>query len=237
MPETDLATYQPLIHDLPTNERPRERLQHYGEKALSNAELLAIILRVGVEGRSAVGLGQQLLAHFGGLRGLARATIDEVCSLRGIGPAKAVQIKAALEIGRRLAIEAPEERPQITSPADAANLIMLDMSLLDQEELWVLLLDTKNHVLDIVHLYQGSVNASLIRTAEVFREAVKRNCAAVIVAHNHPSGDPTPSPEDVRITRQMHEAGKLLDTEVLDHLIIGHSRFVSLKERGLGFDA
>ncbi|RME43982.1 MAG: JAB domain-containing protein [Chloroflexi bacterium] len=236
MPEIDVATYQPLIHDLPANERPRERLQYYGARSLSNAELLAIILRAGVEGRSAVGLGQQLLAHFGGLRGLAQATIDDICRLRGIGPAKAVQIKAALELGRRLAIEAPEERPQITSPADAANLVMLDMSLLEHEELWVLLLDTKNHVLDIVRLYQGSVNTSLIRVAEVFREAIKRNCAAIIVAHNHPSGDPTPSPEDVRITRQIHQAGKLLETELLDHLIIGHSRFVSLKERGLGFD-
>ncbi|MFQ5859388.1 MAG: DNA repair protein RadC [Anaerolineae bacterium] len=237
MPDTDTATYQPRIQDLPAHERPRERLQHYGAKALANAELLAIILRMGSEGRSAVALGQQLLAHFDGLRGLARASIDDIRHLKGIGPAKAVQIKAALELGRRLVIEAPEERPQITSPADAANLIMLDMSLLEQEELWVLLLDTKNHVLDIVRLYQGSVNTSLIRIAEVFREAIKRNCAAIIVAHNHPSGDPTPSPEDVRITRQMHEAGKLLDTELLDHIIIGHSRFVSLKERGLGFDA
>lgn len=236
MTETDTAIYQPRIHDLPANERPRERLQHYGAKALSNAELLAIILRAGVEGRSAVGLGQQLLARFGGLRGLAQATISEICSLRGVGPAKAVQIKAALELGRRLVIEAPEERPQITSPADAANLIMLDMSLLEQEELWILLLDTKNHVLDVIRLYQGSVNTSLIRIAEVFREAIKRNCVAIIVAHNHPSGDPTPSPEDVRITRQIHEAGKLLDIDLLDHLIIGHQRFVSLKERGLGFN-
>lgn len=236
MAETNTTTYQPLIQDLPVNERPRERLQHYGAKALSNAELLAIILRMGSEGRSAVSLGQQLLAHFSGLRGLARASIDDICVLKGIGPAKAVQIKAALELGRRLVIENPEQRPQITSPADATNLIMLDMSLLEQEELWVLLLDTKNHVLDVVRLYQGSVNTSLVRIAEVFREAVKRNCAAIIVAHNHPSGDPTPSPEDVRITRQLCEAGELLDIELLDHLIIGHQRYVSLKERGLGFD-
>lgn len=236
MPETDRATYQPLIQDLPANERPRERLQSYGAKALSNAELLAIILRMGSQGLSAVALGQKLLADFAGLRGLARAGIGDICEQRGIGPAKAVQIKAALELGRRLVIEAPEERPQITSPADAANLIMLDMSLLEQEHLWVMLLDTKNHVLDVVKVYQGSVNASLIRVAELFREAIKRNCAAIIVAHNHPSGDPTPSPEDVRVTHQMVDAGKLLDVEVLDHLVIGHQRFVSLKERGLGFD-
>lgn len=236
MPDNDTTTYQPLIQDLPAHERPRERLQNYGAKALSNAELLAIILRVGAQGFSAVALGQKLLADFDGLRGLARAGIDDVCDLKGIGPAKAVQIKAALELGRRLVIEAPEERPQITSPADAANLIMLDMSLLDQEHLWVMLLDTKNHVLDVVKVYKGSVNASLIRIAELFRPAVKRNCAGIIVAHNHPSGDPTPSPEDVRVTHQIADAGKLLDIELLDHLIIGHQRFVSLKERGLGFD-
>ena len=236
MSDTDTATYQPLIQDLPANERPRERLQNYGAKALSNAELLAIILRMGSHGLSAVALGQKLLADFNGLRGLARTSIDGVCNVKGIGPAKAVQIKAALELGRRLVIEAPEERPQITSPADAANLIMLDMSLLEQEHLWVMLLDTKNHVLDVVKVYQGSVNASLIRIAELFRDAIKRNCAAIIVAHNHPSGDPTPSPEDVRVTHQIVDAGKLLDVEVLDHLVIGHQRFVSLKERGLGFD-
>lgn len=236
MTDDKIVEYQPLIQDLPANERPRERLQNYGAKALSNAELLAIILRMGVEGRSAVSLGQQLLAQYDGLRGLAKATIAEICQVKGIGSAKAVQIKAALELGRRLMVAAPEERPQITSPADAANLLMLDMSLLEQEHLWVLLLDTKNHVIDVVKVYQGSVNASLIRISELFRAAVKQNCAAIIVAHNHPSGDPTPSPEDVRVTHQIVDAGKLLDIEVLDHLIIGHQRFVSLKERGLGFD-
>lgn len=228
--------YQPLIQDLPVNERPRERLQNYGAKALSNAELLAIILRMGVQGTSAVSLGQQLLARYNGLRGLAKASIAEICQLKGIGPAKAVQIKAALELGRRLLVAAPEERPQITSPADAANLLMLDMSLLEQEHLWVLLLDTKNHVIDVVKVYQGSVNASLIRIGELFRGAIKRNCPAIIIAHNHPSGDPTPSPEDVRVTHQIADAGKLLDIEVLDHLVIGNQRFVSLKERGLGFN-
>lgn len=233
----DIAVeYQPRIQDLPANERPRERLENYGSRALSNAELLAIVLRVGAQGQSAVGLGQQLLAKFDGLRGLAKASISEVCQLRGVGPAKSVQIKAALELGRRLMVAAPEERPQITSPEDAANLLMLDMSLLEQEHLWVLLLDTKNHVLEVEKVYKGSVNASLIRIGELFRAAIKRNCAAVIVAHNHPSGDPTPSPEDVRVTHQLVEAGKLLDIEVLDHLVIGHQRFVSLKERGLGFD-
>jgi DNA repair protein RadC len=231
-----VVEYRTRIQDLPLDERPRERLEKYGAQALSNAELLAIILRVGSQGLSAVSLGQQLLAQYHGLRGLAKASVAEMCQVKGMGSAKAIQIKAALELGRRLMIAAPEERPKITSPADAANLLMLDMGLLDQEHLWVLLLDTKNHVIEVVKIYQGSVNASLIRIGELFREAVRRNCAAIIVAHNHPSGDPTPSPEDVRVTHRMVDAGKLLDIEVLDHLVIGHQKFVSLKERGLGFD-
>jgi DNA repair protein RadC len=224
-----------MIRDLPVDERPRERLQHYGPGALSNAELLAILLRMGVEGMSAVALGQQLLIRFSGLPGLAQASIDELCQVHGLGPAKAVQLKAALELGRRLLIAAPYDRPQIKSPADAANLVMLEMSLLDHEQLRVILLDTKNHVLGIEMIYKGNVNTSVIRVGELFREAIRRNCAAIIVVHNHPSGDPTPSPEDVRVTEQVSEAGKLLDIEVLDHLIIGQQRYVSLKERGLGF--
>ncbi len=232
----NVVAYQTRIADLPADERPRERLASYGPQALSNAELLAIVLRVGAQGLSAVTLGQQLLAHFNGLRGLAKASVAEICEIKGMGSAKAVQVKAALELGRRLMVAAPDERPRIASPADAANLLMLDMGLLEQEHLWVLLLDTKNHVLDVVKLYQGSVNASLIRVGELFREAIKRNCTAIIVAHNHPSGDPTPSPEDVRVTHRIVDAGKLLDIEVLDHLVIGHQKYVSLKERGLGFD-
>ena len=232
----NVVAYQTRIADLPADERPRERLASYGPQALSNAELLAIVLRVGAQGLSAVNLGQQLLAHFNGLRGLAKASVAEICEIKGMGSAKAVQVKAALELGRRLMVAAPDERPKIASPADAANLLMLDMGLLEQEHLWVLLLDTKNHVLDVVKIYQGSVNASLIRVGELFREAIKRNCAAIIVAHNHPSGDPTPSPEDIRVTHRIVDAGKLLDIEVLDHLVIGHQKYVSLKERGLGFD-
>jgi len=140
-----------------------------------------------------------------------------------------------MELGRRLLIASPHDRPQIKSPADAANLVMFDMGLLDHEELRVILLDTKNHVLGIETVYKGNVNTSVIRTAELFREAVRRNCAAIIVVHNHPSGDPTPSPEDVRVTEQIDQAGKVLDIEVLDHLIVGQQRYVSLKERGLGF--
>ncbi len=223
------------ITDLDENERPRERLARLGAQSLSNAELIAILLRVGVPGENAVQVGQRLLQTFGGLRGLHRAAFDEVCAQHGIGEAKAAQIKAAIELGRRLTLESPEERPAITSPADAARLVQYEMSALEQEELRVLLLDTRNRVLKISTVYRGSLNASQVRVGELFKDAIRRNAAAIIVVHNHPSGDPSPSPEDIAITRAIVEAGKLLDVRVLDHLVIGGGRFVSLKERGLGF--
>lgn len=207
----------------------------YGAGALSNAELLAIILRVGVGGENVLALSARLLARYGSLDGLARAGFDELCAEKGIGEAKTAQLKAALELGRRLLISSPEERPQVRSPADAANLLLLEMGLLEQEQLRTILLDTRNHVLGIPTIYIGSLNTSVVRIGELFRQAIKANCAAIILVHNHPSGDPTPSPEDVQLTRQLVEAGKLLDIEVLDHLIIGRQRYVSLKERGLGF--
>jgi DNA repair protein RadC len=197
--------------------------------------LLAILLRTGTRSESVINLGSRLLAQFGGLAGIARASFADLCEVRGLGLAKAAQIKAALELGKRLMVASPEERPQVKSPADVANLLMMEMGFLEQEHLRVVLLDTKNHVLGMPTIYVGSLNTSVMRVGELFREAVRSNCAAVIVVHNHPSGDPTPSPEDVSITRQIVEAGKLLDVEVLDHLIIGQQRYVSLKERGLGF--
>jgi DNA repair protein RadC len=167
--------------------------------------------------------------------GLVQASHDELCGAHGFGEAKATQIKAALELGRRLLATAPYERPQVRSPGDAASLLMLEMGLLEQEQLRTLLLDTKNTLLRVVHVYTGSLNTAVVRVGEVFREAIRANCASIIVVHNHPSGDPTPSPEDVRVTEQLVAAGRLLDIEVLDHLVIGHNRYVSLKERGLGF--
>jgi DNA repair protein RadC len=235
MPEQTQAPSHYTIHELPPSERPRERLQHHGPSALSNSELLAIILRIGVGGESVLNLATRLLVTYGGLGGLARASFGQLAQERGLGVAKTAQMLAAFELGRRLLIASPEERPQITSPADAANLLMLEMGLLEQEELRALLLDTKHHVLDMPTVYKGNVNTSVIRVGELFREAVRLNCVALIVAHNHPSGDPTPSPDDVRVTEQMVKAGQLLDIEVLDHLIIGRQRYVSLKERGLGF--
>jgi DNA repair protein RadC len=227
--------YHPTIKDLPSSERPRERLLNHGAGALSSAELLAIILRTGTHDENVVRVAQRLLATFGGLTGLAKASPTELTSEKGLGPAKAAQLKAALEIGKRLLLESPDERPQIRSPADAANIVMSEMSLLDQEHLCTMLLDTKNRVVATPTIYVGSLNTSLIRVGELFREAIRANCASLIVLHNHPSGDPTPSPEDVAVTRQIVDAGKLLDVEVLDHLVIGRQRFVSLKERGLGF--
>lgn len=231
-----VVEYQPLIRELPAQERPRERLKKYGAASLSNAELLAIILRTGAASESVLNLSAKLLARFGGLSGLAKAGFGELCMERGLAEAKAAQLKAALELGRRLLSTQPEERMVVRSPEDVANLLQAEMSLLEQEELRLVLLDTKNQVLAISQLYKGSVNTSLIKVSELFREAVRENCPALVVVHNHPSGDPTPSPEDIKITEQIVKAGKLLDIEVLDHLIIGHQRYVSLKERGLGFD-
>jgi DNA repair protein RadC len=226
--------YAPLIRDMPQDERPRERLLSVGPQALSTTELLAITLRTGTGGENVLRLAERLLAQCNGLAGVARASVKELCEVRGIGPAKAIEIKAALEIGRRLLATAPEERPRVTSPADAANLLMAEMMLLEQEHMRLILLDTRNHVLNSPTVYVGSLNTSVVRIGELFRAAIRENAAAMIVAHNHPSGDPSPSPEDIHVTRQIASAGKLLDIELLDHVIIGRQRYVSLKERGLG---
>jgi len=223
------------IADLHESDRPRERLESLGPQALTNAELIAILLRVGVPGENAVDVGQRLLNKFGGLSGLHRAPFDELLGQHGVGEAKASQIKAAIELGRRLMLESPEERPAINSPADAAALVQYEMSALEQEHLRVILLDRRNRVLDIVEVYKGSVNSSQVRVAEIFKEAVRKNASAIVVVHNHPSGDPTPSPDDVAVTRAIVQSGKLLDIDVLDHLVIGQGKWVSLKERGLGF--
>ena len=230
-----ISEYTPMIRDLPVDLRPRERIIYTGAGSLSNAELVAIILRMGGRGENVIRMAERLLSQFVGLPGLAQASFDELCHVHGIGTAKAAQIKAALELGRRLLATAPHERPQVRSPADVANLLMLEMGLLEQEHLRAVLLDTKNVVLRVANVYAGNLNTAVVRVGEVFREAIRANCASIIVVHNHPSGDPTPSPEDVRVTEQLVEAGRLLDIEVLDHLVIGRNRYVSLKERGLGF--
>jgi DNA repair protein RadC len=230
-----LDSYHVRIKELPASEQPRERMRDYGPSALSDAELLAILLRTGVAGINVVELSRKLLIERGGWVGLQRLGFEEITGIHGMGEAKAAQVKAALEIGRRLLLAQPEQRPKITCPADVANLLLLEMSHLEQEHLRVVLLNTKNHVLKIPTVYIGSINSSAVRIGEVFKEALKLNAAALIVVHNHPSGDPTPSPEDIAVTRQLIEAGALLDVDVLDHLVIGQGQWVSLREKRLGF--
>jgi len=229
-----MTAYRPGVRAWPESERPREKAARHGVHALSTAELLAIILRTGTVGEDVVALAQRLLVDHGGLAGLADASMAELTAAHGMGLAKGAQLKAALELGRRLILDPGAARPQVCSPDDAAALVM-DMGLLPREALRVLLLDTKNQVVASPVVYQGTVNTVAVRAGELFREAVRHNAAALIVVHNHPSGDPTPSPEDVAVTREIVAAGRLLAIDVLDHLVIGRGRFVSLKERGLGF--
>jgi DNA repair protein RadC len=223
------------ISDLEESERPRERLLRLGPDKLSNAELLAILLRVGVQGASAVELGQSLLGRFKGLAGIHRAPVEELVEEKGVGPVKAVQIKAAIELGRRLNETAPNDLETINSPEQAAQLVRYQMQASEQEELRVLLLDTRNHLLDNVQVYRGSTSTAQVRPGDIFKHAVRKNATAIIVIHNHPSGDPTPSPDDVAVTRELVQAGELMGVKVLDHIVIGQGRHVSMKERGLGF--
>lgn len=223
--------YHATVRDMPTGERPRERLRVSGPQALSNAELLAIILRTGTARDNVLELAGKLLAKYGGLRGLLRADFGELCREYGLGEAKCSQIKAALELGKRLGQQTADEKYQIKSPQDAANLVMVEMMHLDYEIMKILVLDAKNQVVENINRYQGTVNSSVLRVAEIFRPAVTRNCPAVLVCHNHPSGDPAPSPEDIEVTEQLAQAGKLLDIELVDHIIIGSHRYTSLKEQ------
>jgi DNA repair protein RadC len=185
-----MANYFISVKDMPASEQPRERLREYGPHALSDAELLAILLRVGVQGMNVIQLAQMLLRDHGGWRGLQQIAFADLCKIHGMGEAKAAHIKAAIEIGRRLLLAAPEERLQITSPADVAGLLQLEMSHLDKEHLRTVILNTKNHVLKIETVTIGSLNSAGVRIAEVFREPIKLNAAAIIVVHNHPSGAP-----------------------------------------------
>ena len=225
-------SYHPKVKDLPIRERPVNRLQEAGPAALSTTEVLACLLQT----PDALRQAQELLARFEGVPGLVRASHLEITEVDGIGSANATRIKAALEMARRLNLSAREERPIVRSPSDLAVVLLPEMTHLEREHFLVVSLDTRNHVVGKNTLYIGSLNATHIRVAEVFREAIRHNAAAIIVAHNHPSGDPSPSPEDVEVTRQIRAAGELLNIELLDHLVIGDQRFVSLRERGLGFD-
>ncbi|MCJ7737494.1 MAG: DNA repair protein RadC [Anaerolineae bacterium] len=223
----------PKVRDLPERERPVTRLREVGPQAVSNVELVACLL----QSSDALHQAQAVMAQFQDLRGLSRATEVDLTAIEGIGPAQAARVKAALEIGRRLMAETPEERWQIRAPSDAAHILMPMLSHQIQEHLIVMVLDTRNRVIHQQTLYVGTRNTSLCRIAEVFGVAMQHNAAGIMIAHNHPSGDPNPSPEDVALTRRLVEAGKLMEIAVLDHLVIGHNTYVSLHERNLGFES
>ena len=225
--------YTLTIKDLPADERPRERLVKYGAEALSNAELLAIILRVGTQEYSAIGLAEHMLSRFNGLKGIATSSVEDMSRIKGLGIAKAAQIKAMAELGKRLAASVGHSRPTIRSPQDAADLVMPELRDELQEHFKGIFLNSKNEVLKIRTITIGSLDASMITPRELFRDAISTNSASVIIAHNHPSGDPTPSQEDISVSKRLCEAGKVVGIEVLDHLVIGEGRWVSLKERGL----
>lgn len=224
------------IRELPPTERPRERLAQRGAGGLTAAELIALLWGSGTRGRSAVDLATDALATHDGLTGLARASELELAAIPGVGAAKAAQLVAAFELGGRLMADWPSGRWSIRGPRDVADRLVLQMGRLEREELRVVILDTKNHVLRVTTVYQGNVSSSLVRVGELYRDAVRLNAASVILVHNHPSGDPSPSPDDLHLTAEALAAGRLLDISLLDHLVIGHDAYVSLRDRGVAFD-
>lgn len=220
------------MKNVPLYDRPRERLLRQGAESLSDAELLAIVLRTGFERESAYNLALRLLSAFGDLRGIAQASSSELTQIKGIGPVKAVELHAAFELGRRLGQRGRRECPTIRTPRDVADFMMSEMRHLTQENFVCLYLNTKNHVIGKQTVFVGSLDASIVHPREVYREAIRRSSASLICIHNHPSGDPTPSREDITVTRTLREAGELVGIALLDHVIIGDGRFVSLKEQG-----
>jgi DNA repair protein RadC len=221
------------IKELPVDERPRERLVQFGANALSSAELLAILLRTGTPEMTAVQLAQHLLTSMGSLRAIASAKPSELAQVKGIGLAKAAQLLAAVELGRRIALEAMGEQPAITRPEDVYALLHHQLRDEKQEHVILLLLNTKNRVIQQSTLTKGTLDASLLHPREVFREAIRHSASSIILAHNHPSGDPTPSSEDIQMTNRLHQAGQLLGIDLLDHVILGDGRWVSLKAQGV----
>jgi DNA repair protein RadC len=221
------------IHRWPNDERPRERLQSVGPNALSNRELLAILIGSGTEGQSALDVGAALLRMFGGsLRQMGAADLAELMAVHGIGPAVAARLIAALELGRRLAREEPAERTRLNGPRDVYERCGPALRDLKQEEFRLLLLNTQNAVLRELVVTRGTLDTSVVHPREVFRPAIAACASTVLLVHNHPSGDPTPSPEDREITAQLAAAGQLIGIPVLDHIVIGDSSYVSFVERG-----
>lgn len=221
------------IKELPAELRPRERLLTAGAASLSNIELLAILLRTGTKNISAVELAAQLFSQFEDLTGLLDASVEELSSVRGIGSVKAVQIKAALEMGRRLALMPSAQRFTIQSPDDAATMVMESMRYLDREHFKAIFLNIKNQVLALETISVGTLDSSIVHPRELFKAAIRKSSAGIILLHNHPSGDPAPSKEDIEITKRFYKCGEILGISVLDHLIIGDNKFVSLKAKGI----
>ncbi|MGO4372870.1 DNA repair protein RadC [Paenibacillus sp. MCAF20] len=221
-----------VLRDVPHEERPRERMMRYGAEALSHAELLAILLRTGTQRQSAIHLAGSVLQQCGSLRNLMDMSMEQLTAIRGIGPAKALQLRAGIELGRRITRSKLGETVTVRKPQDVADYVMEELRYLKKEHFLCLFLNTKNHIIAQETLSVGTLNASLVHPREVFRAAIQRSSASIICVHNHPSGDPTPSPEDIALTKRLVEAGELVGIEVLDHLVIGDARFVSLKEQG-----
>jgi len=224
------------IRDLPAAERPRERLASRGPGGLSAAELIAVVVGTGGGGRSAVDVAEDALARHASVGALARASDAELASIPGLGLAKAARLAAAFELGRRSVSDWPTGRWTIRSPRDVADRLMVEMGRLEREELRVLSLNAKNVVQRASTAYVGNVSASLVRVGELFRDAVRLDASGIVLVHNHPSGDPTPSPDDLHLTAEAIAAGRLLDIDVLDHVVIGHDAWVSLRDRGVSFD-
>ena len=230
---TEIPVHPLMIKELPADERPREKMKERGAQALGNSELLAILLRTGNFQESALRIAENLLDRQGGLAGFGNATLEEFEQVKGVGEAKAITVMAAIELGRRVTTLAPVERPIIRTPDDVAALLMPRFRYETKESFIAILLSTKNHVLKTAVISVGSLNASIVHPRELFREAINASAAAVILAHNHPSGDPAPSPEDVSLTRKLVDAGKLLDIPVLDHIVLGDGKYISFKEKGI----
>lgn len=221
-----------MIRDLPFDERPRERLLNEGAEFLSNAELLAILLRTGTKNQSALQVAQLILNQTQGLKFFNEMTIEELMSIKGVGESKAVQLLASIELGKRISKARHLKEAAILSPSDCVDYLSIEMKHLTQEHFVVVFLDTKNYIIAKKTIFIGSLNKAIVHPREVFKEAIKRSAASVICAHNHPSGDPTPSEQDIGLTHRLYEAGELIGIKVLDHLIIGDDQFVSLKEKG-----
>jgi len=221
------------IKELPMDERPREKMLVHGALSMTNSELLAILLRTGSSDGSALRLAERLLEAQGGLAGLGGSTVEEFEKIKGVGSAKAITILAALELGARVGSIASASRTIIRSAEDVANLLMPRLRYEQREYFMAVLLSTKNHVLKTPVISIGTLNASLVHPRELFRQAINFSAASIILVHNHPSGDPAPSPEDIELTRRMIEAGKLMDIQVLDHVVIGDARYISLKDKGI----